>query len=221
MSLVSSHRSPVFDTYLKELLEWNKKFNLTSITDPEEIRIKHFEDSLSLLKVFPLTDQSVIDVGAGAGFPGIPLRIACPEIKLTLLEATGKKVEFLRHVISKLNLSDVKVIKGRAEDIAKEQKEIFDIAVSRAVAKLNLLCEYCLPFVKTGGSFVAYKEDQVEAEVGAAGNAIKTLGGKLKEIKKVKLPNSDIIRSLVIIEKASPTPAKYPRRAGMAKKQPL
>jgi 16S rRNA (guanine527-N7)-methyltransferase len=214
-------RNELFNTYIKELLEWNKNFNLTSITDPEEIRIKHFEDSLTLLQTIQLTNQSVIDVGAGAGFPGIPLRIVCPEIKLTLLEATGKKVEFLRHIISKLNLSDVKVMKGRAEDIAKEQKEIFDIAVSRAVAKLNILCEYCLPFVKIGGLFVAFKEEKVEEEVEAAKKALEILGGKLKETKKVRLPDSDIIRSLVLIEKVSPTPAKYPRRAGMAKKRPL
>lgn len=205
----------MFDIYLRELLEWNKKFNLTSITDPEEIRRKHFDDSLLLLQTIQLNNQSVIDVGTGAGFPGIPLKIACPKIKLTLLEATRKKIEFLKHLVSILDLKDVEIIWGRAEEVAKEKREVFDVAVSRAVAKLNVLCEYCLPFVKIGGMFVAYKEEKVEEEVKAAEKAIQILGGKLKEIKKFPL------RSLVIIEKVSKTPPKYPRRAGMAKKKPL
>lgn len=221
MSPVDGRLSPVFEIYLEELLEWNKKFNLTAITDPAEIKIKHFEDSLSLLQIMPLANQSVIDIGAGAGFPGIPLKIECPEIKLTLLEATGKKVEFLRHITSKLGLSDVQVIKGRAEDLAGEQKEVFDIAVARAVADLRILAEYCLPFVKIHGFFIAYKEDQVDPEVKTAETAVDILGGKIKEIKKVKLPGSEIVRSLVVIEKVRPTPAKFPRRAGMAKKRPL
>ncbi len=211
----------MFDLYLKELLAWNKKFNLTAITDPEEIRIKHFEDSLTILQTIKLTNQSVIDVGTGAGFPGIPLKIVCPELKLTLLEATQKKVEFLKHIVSVLNLQDVEIFWGRAEEIAKGKRESFDIALSRAVAKLNVLCEYCLPLVKIGGMFIAYKEKEIEKEVEESKNAIHILGGKIKEIKKVKLPNSDIIRSLVIIEKISPTPPRFPRRAGMAKKKPL
>lgn len=211
----------MFEIYLKELLEWNKKFNLTSITDPEEIQIKHFEDSLSILQTIQLTNQSVIDVGAGAGFPGIPLKIVCPGIKLTLVEATKKKVEFLRYIVALLGLKDVKIIWGRAEEIAKDKREGFDVALSRAVASLNVLCEYCLPLVKISGLFVAYKEEKVEQEVAEAQNALITLGGKLKEIKKVKLANSEIVRSLIIIEKVSPTPAKYPRRAGMAKKKSL
>lgn len=210
-----------FKIYLKELLEWNKKVNLTAITDPEEIRIKHFEDSLALLKVIQLTDQSVIDVGAGAGFPGLPIKIVCPEIKLTLLEATRKKAEFLKHIVETLSLKDVEIIWGRAEDIAKQKREFFDIAVSRAVAKLNVLCEYCLPFVKVGGTFAAYKEEKVEEEAEQAINAIELLGGRIKEIKKITLPNSDIVRSLVVMEKVSKTPEKYPRRAGMAKKRPI
>lgn len=210
-----------FKIYLKELLEWNKKVNLTAITDPEEIRIKHFEDSLALLKVIQLTDQSIIDVGAGAGFPGLPIKIVCPEIKLTLLEATRKKAEFLKHIVETLSLKDVEIIWGRAEDIAKQKREFFDIAVSRAVAKLNVLCEYCLPFVKVGGTFAAYKEEKVEEEAEQAINAIELLGGRIKEIKKITLPNSDIVRSLVVMEKVSKTPEKYPRRAGMAKKRPI
>lgn len=211
----------MFEEYLKALLEWNKKFNLTSITDPEEIRLKHFEDSLSIIQTIELTDQSIIDIGAGAGFPGIPLKIKCAQIQLTLVEATRKKIEFLRHIVNKLDLKNVEIVWGRAEEVAKEKREQYDIAVSRAVAKLNVLSELCLPFVKVGGIFIAYKEKKIEDEVKASENAIKILGGKLKEIKKVTLPNSDIIRSLVIIEKISPTPEKYPRRPGMAKKRPL
>jgi 16S rRNA (guanine527-N7)-methyltransferase len=211
----------MFDLYLKELLEWNNKFNLTSITDPAEVRLKHFEDSLALLQVMELTNESVIDIGAGAGFPGIPLKLKCPNIKLTLVEATGKKVEFLRHLVATLKIEGVKVFHARAEELAKTQKEVYDLAVSRAVAQLNVLAEYCLPFVKIGGLFVAYKDAEVEEEVAQAQKAIAALGGKIKEIKKIKIPGWEIGRSLVIIEKISPTPAKYPRRPGMARKKPL
>ena len=201
----------MFEVYLRELLEWNKKFNLTSITGPEEIRKKHFEDSLLLLQTIQLNNESVVDVGAGAGFPGIPLKIACPGIKLTLLEATRKKVDFLKHIIKVLDLKNTEAIWSRAENFRGQ----FDLAVSRAVAKLNVLCEYCLPLVKIGGFFVAYKEEKIEDEVEEAKNAIETLGGKLRQIEKSPQ------RSLVIIDKIKATPTKYPRRAGMAKKKPL
>ncbi|MBI5399731.1 16S rRNA (guanine(527)-N(7))-methyltransferase RsmG [Candidatus Saganbacteria bacterium] len=211
----------MFDLYLNELIEWNKKFNLTAITEPEKIRLKHFADSLALLDVIKLTNESVIDVGAGAGFPGLPLKIACPGIKLTLLEATGKKVEFLKHIISRLNLTDVTIIKGRAEETVQEYREKFALAVARAVAKLNILAEYCLPFVKVGGLFIAYKEWPVDEEVAGAQKAVKILGGKVRDIKKIELLNSNLARSLVIVEKISPTPPQYPRRTGTAKKRPL
>jgi 16S rRNA (guanine527-N7)-methyltransferase len=154
-------------------------------------------------------------VGTGAGFPGVPLKIACPKIRLTLLEATRKKVEFLKHLIKILALENTEAIWSRAEDYALNSREVFDLAVSRAVAKLNVLCEYCLPLVKVGGTFVAYKEVAVESEIEQAKKAIEILGGKLKELKK--FPE----RSLVIIDKVKETPSKYPRRAGMAKKKPL
>jgi 16S rRNA (guanine527-N7)-methyltransferase len=210
-----------FDIYLHELLEWNSKFNLTSITDPEEIRIRHFEDSLALLQVIKLTCQRVIDIGAGAGFPGIPLKIACPDIKLTLLEATRKKVDFLQHLIGKLDLLGVEIIWGRAEEVALVKRECFDLALARAVAPLNTLYELCLPFVNVGGQFIAYKEDRIEDEVHQGENALHLLGGELCKIAKAKIPNTDIPRSFVIIKKACATPAKYPRRPGMAKKNPL
>jgi len=211
----------MLEQYLKELLAWNKKFNLTRITDPEEVQVKHFEDSLTLVQFMNLTDQSVIDIGTGAGFPGLPLKITCPNIKLTLVEATGKKVEFLKHIVNLLDLRDVRIITGRAEDIAKVEREKYDLAVARAVAKLNVLAEYCLPFVKVGGQFVAYKEDKIEEEIKKSHKAIEILGGRLLDIKKVKLSRFDLVRSLVFIDKVSPTPNKYPRRPGMAKKKPL
>lgn len=188
--------SPPFEKYIAELIAWNQKFNLTAITDPKEIRRKHFEDSLLLLQVLPLKSESVIDIGSGAGFPGLPLKIVCPGIKLTLLEATRKKTEFLKHLVELLELKDVEIIWGRAEEQARP---IYDLAVARAVAKMDVLAGYCLPFVKRGGFFIAYKQDQVEAEVKAAEKTIKKLGGKLKEIKKV--PLGEMVRSLVMIEK--------------------
>jgi 16S rRNA (guanine527-N7)-methyltransferase len=209
-----------FETYISELLEWNKKFNLTSITDATEIKVKHFEDSLTILQAVKLTSQSIIDVGAGAGFPGIPLKIVCPKIKLTLLEATRKKVDFLIHLVKNLGLKDVEIIWKRAEEFARQKREVFDLAVSRAVAELNLLSEYCLPFVKVGGMFVSYKGEKIEAEVSQAENAINLLGGELKEIQKVKLSDGTL-HSLVIIKKVSPTPPRFPRRTGIAKKKPL
>jgi len=217
----------LFNLYLQELIAWNKKFNLTAITNPAEIKKKHFEDSLLLLQspqhpnnqtTYPpinLTTQSVIDIGAGAGFPGIPLKLACPDIKLTLIEATKKKVEFLQHIIKTLGLTEAEAVWARAEEFAKDYREAFDLAVARAVADLRILSELCLPFVKVGGLFIAYKEEKIEAEIEQAAKAIETLGGRLKEVRKFPA------RSLVIIEKNAPTPLKYPRRPGMANKRPL
>lgn len=209
----------LFNLYLKELLEWNKKFNLTAITDPEEIRRKHFNESLALLRTSYWSQShrpiglKVIDVGAGAGFPGLPLKIACPEIKLTLLDATKKKTQFLKHIVKVLELKDVEIIWGRAEEVAQDLREQFDVAVSRAVAELRVLVEYCLPFVKVGGLFVAYKGEKAREEIKSAAKAIELLGGKLKQITEKP--------TLIVIEKIRPTPAKYPRRPGVAKKRPL
>jgi len=188
----------LFNIYLNELLEWNKRFNLTAVTDPEEIRIRHFEDSLTVLQAIDLAEQSVVDVGAGAGFPGIPLKIVRPGIKLTLIEATRKKAEFLKHLINVLGLTGVEVLWGRAEELANYHGK-YEVAVSRAVAKFPLLVKYCLPLLKIGGIFVALKQDAVEAEVAEANRNIEKLGGRLKEIKKVRV--GELARSLVIIEK--------------------
>lgn len=210
-----------FDLYLSELTEWNKKFNLTAIVDPAEVRVKHFADSLALLQIRSLSTESIVDIGAGAGFPGLPLKLVCPNIKLTLVEATGKKCDFLKHLVKVFGLTNVTIINARAEDFAKEKREQFDLAVARAVAELRVLSEYALPLVKIGGEFIAYKEEAVEAEVAAAAHALQELGGGVPEIKKVPLPDSDIIRSLVVVAKVAPTKLKYPRRAGLAVKRPL
>ncbi|MFA4904911.1 MAG: 16S rRNA (guanine(527)-N(7))-methyltransferase RsmG [Candidatus Margulisiibacteriota bacterium] len=180
----------LFNLYLNELLKWNRKFNLTAITDPEEIKVRHFEDSLSVLQAVELTDQKVVDIGAGAGFPGIPLKIARPNIKLTLIEATRKKVEFLKHLIAALELKDAEAVWGRAEDLPQYFGK-FDVAVARAVAKLPILIKYCLPYLKPGGVFIAQKQDQVEEEAVAL---------KVK-YRIVKVMVGGVKRSLVVIGK--------------------
>ena len=190
-----------FDIYLNELIEWNKKFNLTSVTDPEEIRIRHFEDSLSVLQAIDLKNQKVVDVGAGAGFPGIPLKIVCPGIKLTLIEATRKKVDFLNHIIKILKLDNTEAIWGRAEDLGKDSKYYgkYHVALARAVAKLPDLIKYCLPLLRPNGIFIAMKQDEVEEEVNEAKKALEKFYGTIKEIKKVEV--GGVRRSLVIFEK--------------------
>ena len=210
-----------FKLYAQELLLWNKKVNLTAIKNEDDVAVKHFLDSLLPLKIFPVSGQSIIDIGAGAGFPGIPIKIARPNTSLILVESVGKKVEFLNHIIKTLGLSDSLVVWGRAEDVVKENRERFDIAISRAVAPLNVLCELCLPFVKIGGVMIALKSENVKEEIYSSENALKQLGGRLKEVHKVQLPTTDIIRSIVVIDKISATPESFPRRAGMAKKKPL
>lgn len=217
-----------FELYMRELLAWNEKMNLTAITKGDEIVLKHFIDSLLPLKAYSFEEHSIIDIGAGAGFPGIPLKIVRPGIQLTLVDSVEKKTGFLEYIVASLNLDLVDVLCGRAEDLAhhpnehgKQMREKFDMALSRAVAPLNVLAEYCLPFVKVGGAMIALKGENVQEEAEKARNAIKLLGGKLAELAKVKLPSTDIIRTIVIIEKIERTPAKYPRRPGIPKKTPL
>ena len=214
-----------FGLFFDSLVSENEKINLTSITDYHEVYKKHFIDSLSLISygVDLSKELSIIDIGSGAGFPGIPLKIVFPDLHITLVDSTQKRVSFLDNVIKELNLSDIEAVHNRAEELAHNScfREKFDICVSRAVANLSTLTEYCLPFVKTGGLFIAYKSENVVDEVDKAQNCISLLGGKLDNTMAFTLPNSDISRSFIGIKKVHETPAKSPRRAGLPSKGPL
>jgi 16S rRNA (guanine527-N7)-methyltransferase len=212
-----------FDAYYYELVDWNQSVNLTAITDYEEVQLKHFLDSLTIALAWLGRGSSVIDVGAGAGIPGIPLKIAFPSIKLVLLEATAKKVSFLHHIREKLGLNDVEIIVGRAEEVAHVPgyREQFELVLSRAVAPLPTLVELTLPFCVVGGSFIAPKKGSVDEEIAQADKAISTLGGKLREVKRIELEEFADERYLVVIDKVAPTPEKYPRRPGIPGKRPL
>ncbi|NLM51652.1 MAG: 16S rRNA (guanine(527)-N(7))-methyltransferase RsmG [Firmicutes bacterium] len=213
----------LFSRYAQLLLQRNQEMNLTRITDLEEIAVKHFWDSLALLKKMPTLAGAVLDVGSGAGLPGIPLKIAVPEIKLTLVDSLQKRVSFLQEVVTLLALKDVNVIHARAEDLAKEVniREQFPLVVSRAVARLNVLLELCLPFVQVGGCFVAYKGPESEQEVEEAKLALQELGGEIAETWSYQLPGGMGERALIFVKKVKPTPAKYPRRAGIPAKRPI
>ena len=216
-----------FNTYYQELVGWNRRINLTAITDYEEIQVRAFLDSLTVVLAWqpPSDDEPtrVLDVGSGGGMPGVPLKIAFPGIRLVLLEATKKKVNFLKHLSDRLALDNVQVLTGRAEEVAREDdyRETFDLVLSRAVAKLATLAELALPFCTVGGMFVAHKKGNVDWEIIRAEPAIITMGGKLREVKSVDLPEFTDRRLLVVIDKVKPTPDKYPRRPGMPEKRPL
>jgi len=211
-------------TYEKELLEWNRKFNLTAIRDAESIRTKHFLDSFSCVLAWKASPPNrLIDVGTGAGFPGLPLKILYPNLKLTLVESVGKKAMFCQHIVSVLGLEHVEVIKSRAEDLGqnKDHRERYDWAVARAVANLNVLSEYIIPLVKVGGTILAQKGESGPAEAQSAEKAMKLLGGKLRQLIPVNLPGVADDRYLVIVDKVAATPPKYPRKPGMPAKMPL
>ncbi|MDE7252074.1 MAG: 16S rRNA (guanine(527)-N(7))-methyltransferase RsmG [Acetatifactor sp.] len=213
-----------FLTYYEMLVDWNQKMNLTAITEYEEVLKKHFIDSISLIKAYDVTkDSKVIDVGTGAGFPGLALKIAYPNLQVTLLDSLNKRIHFLDAVIESLGLKEVETIHGRAEDLAKPDmlREKFDLCVSRAVANLSTLSEYCLPFVKQGGQFISYKSEKISEEMEAAKRAITILGGNVVNQVEFFLPNSNIYRNLFVIEKVRETPLKYPRKAGLPAKEPI
>jgi 16S rRNA (guanine527-N7)-methyltransferase len=213
-----------FSTYEKELVAWNQKFNLTAIRDAESIRTKHFLDSFSCVLAWKSSPpDQLIDVGTGAGFPGIPLKILYPNLKLTLVESVGKKAMFCQHIVEVLGLEHVDIIHARAEDLGQDvqHRERYDWAVARAVANLNVLSEYLLPLVKIGGAMLAQKGESGPVEAQSAEDAMQFLGGKLKQLIPVHLPSVAEDRYLVIVEKVAATPPRYPRKPGIPMKQPL
>ena len=213
-----------FRSYYELLTEWNKKINLTAITGYEDVVRKHFIDSILICSLLDLNkDIRIIDVGTGAGFPGIPIKILNPDCRIVLLDSLNKRVRFLETVVDELGLDNVECIHGRAEDVSREKKyrASFDLSVSRAVANLSTLCEYCIPFLKKGGMFVSYKSDKADDEINGSENAVRTLGSEITSVKEIALPETDIVRKFVIITNIKQVSNIYPRKAGIPSKDPL
>lgn len=218
---VTEKQTEQFAKYSEMLVEWNEKMNLTAVTDPDGISVKHFLDSI--LPIYHIDFDgcgSIADIGTGAGFPGIPLKIMMPDKRLVLIDSLNKRINFLKAITDEIGLDNTECIHGRAEEMGKkaEYREKFDAVVSRAVANMKVLCEYCLPFVKVGGMFVALKAENAEEELETAKPMIGTLGGKVEEVISAPLPMSDITRKLIVVRKVAPTPVKFPRRADKIKK---
>lgn len=221
---INFNQAEQFYKYYEILVEWNQFMNLTGITEFEEVVQKHFVDSLSIVEAKKLNGvDNLIDVGTGAGFPGIPIKIAFPHVKVTLLDSLNKRIQFLNEVIRITDLQEIETIHGRAEDYAKpgKKREIYDLCVSRAVANLSTLSEYCLPYVKIGGEFISYKSGEISKELEDAKAAVFLLGGRIQSCRNFVLPDSDIHRSLVVIKKVNGCPKKYPRKSGLPSKEPL
>ena len=221
--ILDEHQVKQFLDYYELLINWNKVMNLTSITDFTEVITKHFLDSLSIVKIhYPKSDK-ILDLGTGAGFPGIPIKIAFPNTQIVLMDSLNKRVNFLNEVIDKLKLDKISAIHGRAEDLGKDPsyRDGFDICTSRAVARLSVLSEYCIPFLKKGGYFISYKSGKITEELDEAKRAIEILGGTIKKKSEFQLSGTDMGRSLILIEKVKNTPKRYPRMAGKPTKEPL
>jgi 16S rRNA (guanine527-N7)-methyltransferase len=225
---LSAEQLKQFELYYQELIRWNKKFNLTTITDYQEVQVKHFLDSITIALALSEEEMkkpnfNIIDIGTGAGFPGVPLKILLAEPKLVLVDSRIKKADFLRYVTQKLNLDNVEVVVGRAEEIAHLPlyRQQFALAVSRAVASLSALVELALPLCQVGGKFVAWKKGEISQEINRAKKAVDTLGGKLNQVKKVELEEFSDERYLIIVDKIYPTPDKYPRRPGIPGRRPI
>ena len=212
---------PALEQFAGMLLEKNQVMNLTAITEPKAVAALHLLDSLELIKLAGLQDETVVDVGTGAGFPGVPLAIARPELRVTLVDSLGKRVNFLQETCGKLGLENVECVHARAEEFAGERREKFDLAVSRAVAELPVLCELCMPLVRPGGRFLAMKSSHSDEEIQRAGKAIEKLGGRTGWIQDYTVPTTDVVHRVICVEKVSPTPVKYPRKFAQIKKQPL
>lgn len=226
VTLANSHLA-AFETCYRELVDWNQRFNLTAITDREGVLVRHFLDSLSCLRALPRAELEggarVVDVGTGAGFPGLALKIVCPGMRLTLLEATRKKATFLEHMVRVLGMEEVVVIHGRAEELGRDpaHRECYNWALARAVAEMPTLSEYLLPLVKVGGAALAQKGEGAAAEVHGAEAAITTLGGRVRQLTPVELRGLAETRYLVVVDKVAATPEKYPRRPGVPRKSPI
>ena len=224
---LSERQKEQFDRYYELLTEWNKVMNLTGITEYDEVCLKHFTDSLSIVRIKDMNEvRSMIDVGTGAGFPGIPLKIAFPQLQVTIVDSLNKRIDFLRALVAKLGLTGVELVHGRAEEFSAKQssyREQFDLVTARAVARLSVLSELCLPAVKVGGEFLAYKAAAADDELQAAQGAIQTLGGQVSSTMQLVLPTQPEPeqRNLIIIDKVAATPQKYPRRPGLPAKKPL